>query len=197
MRRHVRRHANSYARRAVDKQIRQNCGQNDGLFQSAIKIVPPLHRLLINVPEHLVAYFCKPYLGITHCSRRITVNRAEIALPVDKRITQRKWLCHSHHCIINSHIPVRMIFTEHLSNSPCRFAMRLVKFETHVVQRIEYAAVNRLQPIPYIRKSAPHYDAHGVIQIGGLHLLLYRQTQYAISHFLICQGSQPPLHVLL
>ena len=41
-----------------------------------------------------------------------------------------------------------------------------------VVHRVEDPAVDRLQPVAHVRQRAAHDHAHGVVEVGGAHLLL-------------------------
>ncbi len=67
---------------------------------------------------------------------------------------------------------MRMILTQDVSHYPCGFLIGLIISHPLLVHCIQDAAVDRFETIPYIRQSASHDDAHGVINIRALHLVL-------------------------
>ena len=100
MRRHIGCHTYGYSRRAVHKQIWNAGRKNCRLLLLIVIVGYKINGVLVYVLHHLFAYFPKAYFGVTHCSRTVTVNRTEIALTVNQRITHYPILRKSHKCTI-------------------------------------------------------------------------------------------------
>ncbi len=103
--------------------------------------------------------------------RRIAVDRAEIALPVDQRQPERKILRHAHQRVIDRQIAMRMIFAHDIADDARRFLVRLVGRKAVLIHRVEDAPVHRLQAVAHIGQSAAHDHAHRVIEVAFLHLI--------------------------
>ena len=84
MRRDVGRHADGDAAGAVDQQIWKPRRQDDRLFLVAVVIVLEIDGVLVDVVEQRHRRLVETALGVSHRRRRIAVDRAEIALPVDQ-----------------------------------------------------------------------------------------------------------------
>ncbi len=112
----------------------------------------------------------KATFGITLGGRRIAVDRAEIALTIDQWQSQRPVLRHTRQGVVNRRVAVRVIFTHHVAGHAGRFYVFLVPVDTHLVHREKDTPVHRLQSVTDVGKRAGHDDAHGVIEIGPLHL---------------------------
>ncbi len=63
----------------------------------------------------------QPALGIAFGRRRIAVDRAEIALPVDQRQAQRPGLGHAGQRIVDRQVAVRMVLTHHVTGDAGAF----------------------------------------------------------------------------
>ena len=118
-----------------------------------------------------LATLAQPHLGVAHGRRRIAVDRAEIALAVDQRQAHGEILRHAHQRVVDRLVAVRMIFAHHVADDARRFAIGLVPVVAVLVHRIEDAPVHRLQAVARVGQRARHDHAHGVIEIGALHLL--------------------------
>ncbi len=117
------------------------------------------------------ATLVEPRFGITHRGRGIAVDRAEIALPVDQRHAHGEILRHPHQRVIDRLVAVRVIFTDDVADGAGRLAVRLVPVEAVLVHRVENAPMHRLQTVARIRQRTRHDHAHGVIEVGALHLV--------------------------
>ena len=172
MGRDIGRHAHRNPTRTVDQQVGQCRGQNIRLLQRIVKVVMPINGILVKVGEHQRADLRQARLGITHGRRAVAIDRAKVALAVDQGIAQAEILRHTHHRVIDRHIAVGMIFTQHFTDDTCTFAVRLVVGQVEVVgHRIEDTAVDRLQPIAHIGQGARDDDAHRIVKIRSLHLI--------------------------
>ena len=120
--------------------------------QSLIENLPFLFRY---PPALLSARRCKPGFGITHCCRRITIRASKISLSIDKRIIHAPFLPHSHQCIINGRVAMRMIFSQHLSYYTCTFFIGRLITQTEFIHCIQYPAVNRFKAIRTSGRARP------------------------------------------
>src|SRR6266480_4308199 len=94
VRRNIGRHPHRDARRAVDQQIRNPRRKNRGLELLAVVIRHEIDRLLVDIGQHLRGNLFQPAFGVSIGGRGVTVDRAEVALSVDQRITKGKILHH-------------------------------------------------------------------------------------------------------
>ena len=172
VRRDVRRHADRDAARAVHEQLRELRRQHRRLFQRLIVVRDELHRLLVDVLQHELRDLRHAHLGIAHRGRRIAVDRAEVAVPVREHIAHGEILRHAHDRVIDRAVAVRMILTENLADDTRRLLVGLRRAHARLLHRIEDAAVHRLQTIAHIRQRARHDDAHRVVDVRVLHLVL-------------------------
>ena len=67
---------------------------------------------------------------------------------------------------------MRVILAQHLADDTGGFLIGGVGADAHIVHGIQDAPVDRLEPVARIRQGARHDHAHGVIQVGGAHLLV-------------------------
>ena len=61
-----------------------------------IEIGDEINGLSIDIRQQLFADARQPRLGVTHGRGRVAIDRAEVALPIDQRITHAKRLSHAH-----------------------------------------------------------------------------------------------------
>ena len=171
VRRNVRRHADSDAAGAVDEQVRKPRRQHLRLLAGGVVGVLELDGFLVDVLEQLVRDLGEPRFGVAHRRRRIAVDRAEIALPVDQRHAQRPVLCHAHQRVVDRGVAVGVVFTHHVGDGPRRLHIFAVPVVAALVAGIEDAAVDRLQPVAHVGQRPADDHAHRIIEIGALHLL--------------------------
>jgi hypothetical protein len=65
-----------------------------------------------------------------------------------------------------------MVDTHGLADDLGALGVFLVVLQAHLAERVEDAAMNRLETIACIGERAPDDDAHRVVEIGAAHLLL-------------------------
>ena len=171
VRRDVRRHADGNAAGAVHQEVREPRRQDDRLLLATVVIVLEVDGFLVDVGEQRLRHLVETRLGVAHGRRRIAVDRAEIALPLDERRAQRPVLRHADQGVVDRGIAVRMVLTHHLTHDTGRLAVRSVEGQAHAVHRVEDAPVHRLQSVAHIGKRTADDHAHGVIEIAALHFL--------------------------
>ena len=171
VRRDVGRHADRDAAGAVDEQIGEARRQDDRLELLLVVVRLEVDRVLVEVVEQRQRDAVEPRLGVARGRRRVAVDRAEIALPVDQRRAHREILRHAHERIVDRQISVRMVFAHRVADGARRFVVRPVGGEIEFVHRVEDAPVHGLQPVANVRQRATDDHAHGVIEIAALHFV--------------------------
>ena len=131
VRRDIGRHAHGNAVRAVDEQVGIARRQNEGFFFRTVEVGQKVHRLLVEIAQHLRRQFGKTRFRITHCGGGISVHRAEIAVPVHEREIDGEILRQTHQRVVYGRVAVRVIFTEHVADDTRAFAVRFVVIQTH------------------------------------------------------------------
>ena len=171
VRRNVGGHADGDAAGAVDQQIREARRQHHRLALIAVIIGLEVDRILVDVVEQRHRRLGQPALGVAHGRRRIAVDRAEIALPVDQLQAHGEVLRHAHQRVVDRLVAVRVIFAHHVADHARRFHVFLVGRMALFVHRVENAPVHRLEAVTRIGQCPRHDHAHRVIEIAALHLL--------------------------
>ena len=171
MRRNIGRHAHGDPRRTVNEQVRDTRRQNQWFFFRTVVVRPKINRFLVNVSQQFMTDARHTDFGITHRRRVITVDRTEVALAIDQHVTQREILRHPDNGVVNGRIPVRVIFTDDVTDHTGRLLIGLVPVVIQLVHRKQHATVHWLQAVAHIRERTSNDHAHGVIQIGTAHLV--------------------------
>ena len=140
-------HADGDTRRAVDQQIRDGSRQHSRFCQRVVKIGGKINRVLANVGQDVERGRGQARFGITHGSRRVAIDRAEVTLSVHQQGTHGEILRHTRHGFIHSRIAVRVIFTQHFAHDTRGFLVRRISAQTHIVHGIQDAAVHGLKPV--------------------------------------------------
>ena len=126
MRRNIGRHADGDAAGAIDEQVRKARRQDGRLLLLAVVVRLEIDRAFVDVLEQRQRGLGEPRLGVAHRRRRIVVDRAEIALPVDERQPHREGLRHAHQRVVDRGVAMRVIFTHHVADDARRFHVGLV-----------------------------------------------------------------------
>ena len=66
---------------------------------------------------------------------------------------------------------MRVIFTHDITDEAGRLAIGTTGNEPGLMCAVEDAAVHRFQPITHIGEGAGNDHRHGIVEVGGLHLL--------------------------
>ena len=185
MRRHIGSHTHSDTRRSIHEQIRHSCRQHSRLLQSVVEVILKINSLLIQIDKHIFSNTLQPRLGVTHSRRTVAVNRTEVTLPVNKRISHSPLLSQTHHCEINGRVSVRVILTEHLTHDTSRFFSWLVRWNPEFVHTEQHSSVNWLKTVPNIRQCSRHDYRHWIVYVRRAHFLLdvYLNYSVLIYHF--------------
>ena len=180
MRRDIRSHTNSDTRSTIDQQLRELRRQNRRLLQGLIVVRYKLDRLLINILQHEFSDLRHTDFRITHCCRRISIDRTKVAVTICQHVTHREILRHTDNRIIDRAVTMRMIFTENFTDDTRRFLVRFVGAHTGFLHGIQDAAVYRLQAVPDIWQGTSNNNAHRIIDVAVLHLM-FQIDRYDLS----------------
>ncbi len=146
-------------------------GSTDGSLQRAVVVLPELDRILVEVVEHGAGDLGEPAFGVAVGRRRIVVDGAEVALAVDQREAHGEVLRHAHQRVVDRQVAVRVILAHHLADHARALDVLLVVVEAQLVHAEQDAPVHGLQAVAHVGQRARHDHAHGVIEIGALHLV--------------------------
>ena len=171
VRRDIGRHADGDAAGAVDQQVRIARRQDDRLLARFVVVVLEIDRVAVDIVEQGFRRLRQPRLGVAHGRRRVAVHRTEIALAVDQRQAHGKGLRHAHQRVVDRLVAVGMVFAHHVADDQRRFAVGPVAGVAALTHRIQNAPVDRLEAVAHVRNRPGHDHAHGVIEVGALHLL--------------------------
>ena len=160
MSRHIGCHTYGNTVGTIDKERRDACWQHLWLHVVVREVWHHIHRVLLYVTKHLFAYLRESCLGVTHCCCTITIDRAEVTLTIDLKVTQVPRLCHADECSIYRAVAMRVVLTEHLTYDSCTFLGWLVICIAKFVHSVQYTAMNRLKAIAHIRKCSCYDDRH-------------------------------------
>ena len=171
MRRDVRRHADRDAASTVDEQVRKFGGQNRRLLNGAVVVVAIVDRIVVEIVEQEARDLGETRFRVAFGRRRVAVDRAEVALPVDERHAHREILRETHERVVDREVAVRVILAHHLADDARRLDVLLIPIEPELVHREENAAVHGLQTVADIGQRARDDDAHRVVEVRLLHLV--------------------------
>ena len=147
-------------------------GRTDGSLVGVVVVRLEIDGILVDVVEQIASAILVRRDSVYRIGgRRITVDRAEIALAVDQRHAHGEILRHAHHRVVDRLVAVRMIFTDDVADDARRFDVLLVRRVPLLVHRVQDAPVHRLQAVARIGQRARHDHAHGVIEVGAFHLV--------------------------
>ena len=163
-------HAHGDAAGAVDQQVGEPSGKDPGLFPALVEVGVPVHSILFDVPEHFVGDLAQTGLGVTVGCRGVAIHGAEVAVAVHQHVAHGEILGQADQCVVNRGVAVGMVPAQHVAHTGGGLFERLVTCQVVLIHGVEDPAVHRLQAVPHIRQGAAHDDAHGVLNIGVLHL---------------------------
>ena len=117
VRRHVGRHADRDAARAVDQQVGQCRGEDLGLGADPVVGRAEVGHVLVEAFGHQHRGLREAGLGVAHRRRRVVVaERAEVAVPVDQRDAHRERLGHPNQGVVDGAVTVRVEVTHDVTH---------------------------------------------------------------------------------
>ena len=182
VRRNIRRHTHCDARRAVHQQFRQTRRQNNRLHFGIVEVRNEVNRVFMQISEHLLGDLHELHFRVAHGRSAVAVDRPEVALTVDERITHREVLRHAHDRLIRRTVAVRMEFTEHFTHHTGSLLRGRTPDVADFLHRVQHAAMNGLQPVTNVRKRTSHDDTHRVVKVGLAHLGFERNREKFVGN---------------
>ena len=172
VRRNVGGHAHCNTGRSVDEKIRELRRKNGRLAQRTVVVRNPVDCLFVDVvTQQLFGETREPHFGVAHRRRRIIVERAEVALTVDKLIAHRKILRHAYNGVVDRAVAMRMELAHHVADDARRFLVRLAGRVSLLVHAVKDAAMHGLESVANVGKRAADDDRHRVVEIRRAHLV--------------------------
>ena len=139
--------------------------QKGGLLKGFIVIRHVIDCVFFQIGQHLIGNARQTDFCITHGRRRITINGTEVSLTIYQHVTQGKILRHTHQCIIDRHVSVRMILSHDITDNAGGFFIRFIVAVAHFIHGIQDPSMNRLEAVSYIGKGPADNDAHSVVHV--------------------------------
>ena len=169
---HLGRHTDGDTVGTVHQQVGELGGQDGGLLERSVVVVDHVDGVLVQVRHQIAGHLGQPGLGVTHGGRGVPVDRTEVTLTVHQRVPERERLGHPHHRLVRGGVAVRVVLTEHLSHHGRGLLVGAVVLQSQAVHGEHDLPVDRLETVADVGQGAPDDDAHGVVDVGALHLLL-------------------------
>ena len=151
VRRDVRRHADGDARASVDEEVREAGRKHERLALRLVVVRAEVDGVGVELAQHLLGELREPCLGVAHRGRRIVVDRAEVALPVDQRIPERERLREANERVVDRLVAVRMMVAHHIADDVGALHVRPARAVAVRPHRVEDPPVHRLQPVAHVR----------------------------------------------
>ena len=165
-------HAHGNTVGAVHEQVRHPGRQNVGFHGFAVVVGGEIHGVFADVPHHFHGERGEPTLGVPHGGRAVVAAGTKVALAVDQRVAHIPVLGEPHQGVVDSGVAVRVELAHGVRHGPGGLDIAAVGSIAGVVHGVEDAAVDGLQAVPNLRQRPTHNDRHGVVNVGGLHLLV-------------------------
>ena len=150
MRRDIRGHTNSNTASTIDQHIRIARGKNCRFSVFTVVVVLKIDRFFVYIGQKEGSRLVHAYFGISHRGGVIAVHGAKVALTIQQGQRHRKILRHTHECIVDRGITVRVIFTHHVAYSTGGLAVAFLVIVARFVHRVKNAAVDRFQAISQV-----------------------------------------------
>ena len=183
VRRDIGGHTDGNTRSAVDQQVRDTCRHHGRFEQGIVEVRGHIDRFLLQVVHHTLAHQAESSLGVTHSGRAVTIDTTEVTLLINQGITHSPFLSHTNQGHIYGAVAVGVILTEHLTHDTCTFLIRAAVEIAQFAHAVKDTAVNRLEAVSDVRQSTSHNDAHRVVDVALLHLLLNVNFDYSFLVF--------------
>jgi hypothetical protein len=172
----VRRDVGGHAHRDTDGSVDQEVGEagrkDDGLEGAAVVVVLEVDGLFLDVAHHLERERGHLGLGVARRGSPVVAGRAEVSLAEGERVAQAPGLDEAHEGVVDRRVAVRVELAHDLADHAGRLRECAVGAVSPVVHRVDHSAVHGLEPVAHVGKRPAHDDAHGVVEVGALHLEL-------------------------
>ncbi len=165
VRRDVRRHAHRDPAGPVGEQVGEQAGEDDRLFFLVVVGRHEIDRALVQPRHQGHRGPGQARFGVAGGSGIIAVDIAEVALPLNQRVAQRKGLREADHRIVDGGIAMRVVLAQHLTHHAGGFLVRRVGPKPQLAHRPQQAAVDRFQPVAKIGQRTCGDRGQGIDEI--------------------------------
>jgi hypothetical protein len=172
VRRHVRRHPDRDPGRPVHEQVREPRRKHERLPQRLVVVRAEVDGVRLELAQHLLGEPREAGLGVALRSRRIVVDRAEVALAVDEQVAERERLREADERVVDRLVAVRVELAHHVPDDPGRLHVRPARPVPVRPHRVQDAPVDRLEPVADVGQRAADDDRHRIVEVARAHLLL-------------------------
>ena len=121
-------------------------GRTRGSCLRSSKFGGEVDALLVDVGEELDGELGEARFGVAVRGRRIAVDRAEVALPVDERVAHREVLREADHRVVDAGVAVRVVVGEHVADDLGALAVRARRREVLLVAQYRMRRWTGLSP---------------------------------------------------
>ena len=164
-------HADGDARRTVDQQIGQPRRQDLRFLQLFVVVRLHLDGVFVNVRQQFLGRLLQAALRVAVGRRRVAVDAAEVALPVNQQAARRERLRHAHQGVVHRRVAVRMVFADHVADHAGALDVGPAVDVSPFAHGEQDAPVAGLQPVARVRQRPAHDHRHRIVDVGPLHLL--------------------------
>ena len=172
VRRDARGHADGDAFGSVGQQVGETGGQDGGFLVAAVVVVLEIDAFFVDVADHFHGQGCHLALGVTGGRRAQVAGGTEVALASDEGVAQRPGLHEAREGVVDRSVTVGVVVTHDLADDAGGLGERGGGAVSAVVHGVQDATVDGLEAVAYVGQSASDDDAHRVVEVGALHLLL-------------------------
>ena len=170
MRGHVGGHADGDAGAAVDEEVREGGGEDDGLFAFFVVGGDEVDRAEVHVGHERRAEVVEAGLGVTHGGGWVAIDGAEVSLALHEGVTHGPVLGHVDEGRVDGLVAVRVVVTHGFTDDLGAFDERARGQDAEGLHGVEDAALGRLEAVAGVGQSAGDDDGHRVVEEGFRHL---------------------------
>ena len=167
-----RRHTDGDTVRTVHEKVGVTRRKHDGLFTRVVEVRAEVHDAFVKVADHFVGDFGKPCFCVTISRRGVAVDRAEVAVSVDKRAADREVLSKPYESVVNRDVAVGVIFAENVADDKRALSERLVAGQIKFAHAVKDTAVYGFQTVPDVGNRTGYVDRHCVGDERFFHFLV-------------------------
>ena len=150
---------------SIDEKIRNLCRHHTRLYKRVVEVVHHIHGVLLQVVHDMLTHLRKAALSVTHGSRRIAIHRTEVTLSVNKCVSHRPILGHTHQCAIYGAVSVGVILTEHLTDDARTLLVRVITCIANTHHTIKDTTVYGLESVSHIREGTCYNHRHRIVDV--------------------------------
>ena len=155
----------------MNQHVGQQRRQDQRLVRRVVEVRLEIDRIAVDVAEELRRDLRQSRLGVAHLRRRVAIDRAEVALPVDQRVAHGEVLGHAHQGVVDGAVAVRVELAHHVADRAGGLAIARGRADAELLHPVEDAALDGLEAVPHVRQGARDDDGHGVVEVGLAHLV--------------------------